>query len=96
MSELRAPDPTLTTLDRRLVLVEPGAPHVAHRMSDEAGCGRLSDIDWNERASEARWFAVPCRDCFPDAAAPGHRRETCSVDGEYEFEDDRLAWQTPS
>ena len=87
MSELRAPDPILDAHAKRMVLVEDVKPPVAHLMSTDEGCGRVSDIDWNERASEARWFAVPCRECFPDAPPPGCRERNGHVG------DPGLAWQ---
>lgn len=81
MSELRAPDPTLTALggDRFVKIEFDSSPPVAHRWEDgpappgeyPLGCG--SPGDWLPQmvATVARWFAVPCRACFPDAVAPG-------------------------
>jgi hypothetical protein len=80
MAELRAPDPTLTALTvNQLVAVWPTDPPQAH-LIDAIGyevCGAadaeddppepmLMDSDW------AAWFAVPCRECFPDAPPLGH------------------------
>ena len=69
MSELRAPDPTLDALDADVNLYMSGwdaRPLVAHLPR----CPSM-DFAWMEEARDARWFAVPCRDCFPDAAPPG-------------------------
>ena len=84
MSELRAPDPTLTALaatdagDTDLMLAhydEEGVP-VAHLVQRDAWvvvCGVSEDVATHWSVAEyARWFAVPCRECFPDAPEPGH------------------------
>jgi len=81
MSELRAPDPTLTALPfREIVVVDDSAEPapIAHRLDDndpfggtlceEPGCAGADPCLFTEHA---RWFAVPCRECFPDAPPPG-------------------------
>ena len=68
MSELRAPDPTLTAYDGRDVTVydfHADTP-VAHRRDLPHGRRGVQVRTWH-----ARWFAVPCRECFPDAPPPG-------------------------
>ena len=70
MSELRAPDPTIDALDADVNLYMGGwdaRPLVAHL----PGCLSM-DLAWMEEARDARWIAVPCRECFPDAPPPGH------------------------
>ena len=104
MSELRAPDPTLDAMGPDAVYVtEPkGSLSVAHRIARLCGIDPVSGDYQN--ACDARWFAVPCRQCFPDAPPPGkapcpmggyrdrfHDPATC--DG---IEDPHLAWQVPS
>jgi hypothetical protein len=72
MAELRAPDPTLTASDQLVVwLTEgPGLLSVAHR---HRGCSEIREAIRPPVSSTeyARWFAVPCRACFPDAPPPG-------------------------
>lgn len=73
MSELRAPDPTLANYEWD-VLIEDARPPIAHRL-DGNGCGaewRHSDLDV-QGSDRARWIAVPCRECFPNAPPLGHR-----------------------
>ena len=92
MSELRAPDPTLDALPRGFVVEfitadVHGEPAEAHRMDSQHASGPLIP------ANDARWFAVPCRECFPDAGLPGNRCDTPShvrCDG---YRDPYLAWQ---
>ena len=93
MSELRAPDPTLDALDADVNLYMGGwdaRPLVAHL----PGCLSM-DLAWMEEAQDARWFAVPCRECFPDAPPPGH--SLCSPDtcggARGEHMDPHLTWQ---
>ena len=71
MSELRAPDPTLTALDQRwdVVSIEEGLPPTAHR--DAVALLEPPDVFSRQPARDARWFAVPCREFFPDAPPPG-------------------------
>jgi len=67
---LRAPDPTLTAYDGRDVTVydfHADTP-VAHRRDLPHGRRGVQVWTWH-----ARWFAVPCWDCFPDAPPPGQR-----------------------
>lgn len=70
MSELRAPDPTLTAHvdgDVFVQATEPGGEvATAHRRLHSTFVGELLP------SSFARWFAVPCRTCWPDAPEPGH------------------------
>jgi len=96
MSELRAPDPTLTAwqgdqFSRRTVEVVKGEPPVAHCGKDSVCVlhGKLGSLMGADRA---RWFAVPCRECFPDAPPPGHKASCppgCQVPPGFR----PLAWQ---
>ena len=74
MSELRAPDPTLTAL--------PPEDSVYVSILDRAhltrDCRGADGIGVMISAYHARWFAVPCRSCFPDAPPPGW--QTCGHD----------------
>jgi hypothetical protein len=78
MSELRAPDPTLTAVDEAVVVAIGGEPPVAHRFDDDDPfSGLRCDAPYGGDAHclasrDARWFALPCRECFPDAPPPGH------------------------
>jgi len=90
MSETRAPDPTLTAYDGRDVTVydfDADTP-VAHRRDLPHGRRGVQVWTWH-----ARWFAVPCRECFPDAPAPGHAVANNPFGGPFELPDDGLAWQ---
>ena len=75
MSELRAPDPTLDALGEP-VGVEYWSPDpgVAHRLPDGPG-GSMSACGYRGLDAMpslyAAYVAVPCRECFPDAAPPG-------------------------
>ena len=116
MSELRAPDPTLTELpahDKTGTTTDVGVtwlggpPATAHRLvlSPEGDPNELVTLwpscdhemeqdDWAQLPLEdARWFAVPCRECFPDTPPPG------KYPFSYErtvLDDANLAWQVPS
>ena len=97
-ADLRAPDPMLTALpDRTAVEVEEAPVPVAHL---SATCGYDDRYQHSlQDAEHARWFAVPCRECFPDAPEPGHEFHWIKR------QDDRLrraqrstkhlAWQVP-
>ena len=85
MSELRAPDPTLDALDADVNLYMSGwdaRPLVAHL----PGC-LSTDLAWMEEAQDARYIAVPCRECFPDAPPRGVDPLNRPNAGRY------LAWQ---
>ena len=85
MSELRAPDPTLDALDTGVNLYMGGwdaRPLVAHL----PGCLSM-DLAWMEEAQEARYIAVPYRECFPDAPPRGVDPLNRPNAGRY------LAWQ---
>ena len=89
MSGLRAPDPTLDALDADVKLYMTGwdeRPLVAHLP------GGLTDLAWMEEARDARWFAVPCPECFPDAPPPGH---VWGADRgqRHIYRDSHLSWQ---
>ena len=71
MSELRAPDPTLDALAPGYVVAFVtsniyGEPAEAHLIQSLHAFGPMIP------ANDARWFAVPCRECFPDAPPPGY------------------------
>ena len=88
MSELRAPDPTVTSLgviaDVDIELTDP--PTVHHVTSPCETRWRTVRLD----ALYARWFAVPCRTCFPLAPPPGGLLTT----GSGPAPDPYLSWQT--
>ena len=70
MENLRAPDPTLDALAPGYVVEFVtsdlyGEPAEAHRINSLHAFGPMIP------ANDARWFAVPCRECFPDAPPPG-------------------------
>ena len=69
MSELRAPDPTLTAAETDVVIAWSETPHVAHLY----GCPDSSPVLQSIPTEAACWFAVPCRECFPDAPPPGRK-----------------------
>ena len=105
MDELRAPDPTLTALPfREIVVVDDSAEPapIAHRLDDNDPFGGTlceepgyAGADPCLFTEHARWFAVPCRECFPDAPPPGH--SLCSPDtcggARGEHMDPGLTWQ---
>ena len=74
MSELRAPDPTLSA-ECPGDLVYVGLGERAHTSRD---CPGADHFGFPISSHYARWFAVPCRECFPDAPPPGH--SLCSPD----------------
>ena len=98
MSELRAPDSTLDALDEDVLVTwwaGDGPPAVAHRFAEQ-GNAVVADCGWRPTkpyplgSEDVRWFAVPCRECFPDAPEPGHHptcSDPCMVTDPY------LAWQ---
>lgn len=94
MSELRVPDPTLTALPRGFVVEfisfdSPGTPAEAHLIDSQHAWGPII------AAEDARWFAVPCRKCFPDAPEPGYPRD-CWPDCDCADDPDvYLDWQIP-
>jgi hypothetical protein len=65
VSELRAPDPTLTAHET-VVYVGPGDR--AHTSRD---CQIADGLGFPISPHHARWFAVPCHECFPEAPPPG-------------------------
>lgn len=74
MTELRAPDPTLDAL------LPTDVVYLA--LDDDGSWGSLPLVHAHRKHAggwwqavqprHARWFAVPCRECFPDAPPPGH------------------------
>ena len=94
MNKLRAPDPTLNALDDDAsVWIEDSHPRVAHTMSTNPRCVKFSQ--WHEEAQYARWFSVPCRECFPDAPPPGHCQDRSRMTGRDGVRPDPgLTWQT--
>lgn len=80
MSELRAPDPTLTALaDEQgvgydVAVADPYADGAAAHLIGSAGLTECGEPwEYTHPVHLARWFAVPCRTCFPDAPPPGMR-----------------------
>ena len=102
MSELRAPDPTLTALPfREIVVVDDSAEPapIAHRLDDNDPFGGTlceepgyAGADPCLFTEHARWFAVPCRECFPDAPPAGARQMEDRPPG-FWITDRYLAWQ---
>lgn len=103
MSELRIPDPTLRGLAPFYEVWvddhDPFSVPLAHRGHAEGGlvCREAFAGATSLFARDARWFAVPCRECFPDAPAPGKSRcpnrwcrERQQCDG---IREPHLAWQ---
>ena len=97
MSELRAPDPTLSAMSEGAsVYIHPldGFPRVAHIPAGGAtSCLSLEDCVWHEQIDDAKWFAGPCRECFPDAPEPGDPQacDACIAGGPHPRSG--LAWQ---
>jgi hypothetical protein len=112
--EARHPDPTLTACGDEYVMLQPSPDdnsyplEIAHRSSfrdladaERARCGwTFPGTETWLPARNAAWFAVPCRECFPDAPEPGTRHS-------YTFKGHKvvtpvvttdcfLAWQVPS
>ena len=97
MSELRAADPTLDALHPLSWVYfyvdadgESWGPlPEAHRRPEHAG-------SWWQAVEvrHARWFAVLCRECFPDAPKPGN--EPCAHDDCNGTRNPYLSWQVPS
>lgn len=91
--KLRAPDPTLTALPRGFVVEfisfdSPGTPAEAHLIDSQHAWGPII------AAEDARYFAVPCRECFPDGPERGHYRscsDPCIMTDVHAY----LAWQVP-
>ena len=79
MSEIRISDPTLDALDEDVLVTwwsGDGPPAVAHRFAEHgnavvANCGWRPTKPYPLGSEDVRWFAVPCRECFPDAPPPG-------------------------
>lgn len=102
MSDLRAPDPTLTVhshVDGDVILSYRGAdPPLAHRVGgfgEAPQCGSEDADHWCE-SDHARWFAIPCRECFPKAPPPGRPNRCCGSPDCHRggwFRDPNLAWQ---
>lgn len=106
MSELRAPDPTLSAFDGVVAVYDLTLPvPVAHEADDEglAVCEFVSVLDAPYRldAADAAYFTVPCRECFPHAPSPGHHWSRYVMGRQadvepYEFRSKNLAWQVPA
>ena len=106
MGELRAPDPTLTAMDEgeKVGLCSAGIdqPDIAHRVVWDFSDGAHSACPETylfrfEYPDNARWFAVPCRECFPDAPEPGREFYTLTMQDERRVTEQRrgkyLSWQ---
>lgn len=90
---LRAPDPTLDALTPTVIVCVDHSDPVprAHRSTPQGReCAGYAD---SRLAAEARWFAIPCRTCFPSAPPVGNRIVAEPPDRlDYE-PDPHLAWQ---
>lgn len=105
MSELRAPDPTLTALAEDVLVTwwdGDGPPAVAHRFTEPDNARVVTYCNHPSSAppigsEDARWFAIPCRTCFPDAGPRGYsvQDDSCGDGCGYRTwqPDDHLAWQ---
>ena len=92
MSELRAPDPTLTAHERSDVrIVWRRGRATAHTMHPGDHCDQ--PLGTYMRTEDARWFAVPCRECFPEAIERGHLPCDCLRPDHPSYPDPSLAWQ---
>lgn len=105
--ELRAPDPTLTAwcdsgehASGVVSLTITAYPNVAHKLDtslsgQQVVCGRRSSALM--ATNYARWFAVPCGECFPEAGPPGYslQDDSCGDGCGYRSwqPDEHLAWQ---
>ena len=89
-TRLRAPDPTLDAMDAKwgVVSIEDGDPPTAHEMDPGDRCDP-GDHFKREWSRYARWYAVPCHLCFPEAPPRGQR----TPGGDHPPAD--LAWQVP-
>jgi hypothetical protein len=106
VSELRAPDPTLSALNLDVIVTRwngDRGPAMAHLFIDDVDtlsglgvkleCGRKLKAPYPWGSEDARWFAVPCRECFPDAPPPGYQ----SMAGYENVSPDwHLSWQVSS
>lgn len=105
MADLRAPDPTLDAarkpdddymrphvgIEQSVRTTMPVAHLVVvhdYGLKPHAACDDWP-LHFTLSTAYARWFAVPCRDCFTDAPPPGQRTH-----GGDRPPDD-LAWQVP-
>ena len=94
VSELRAPDPTLDAMPSGAIVYLTGTngPRISHTVGGQCG----AQLHHPERASDAAYFAVPCRECFPEAPPPGQRlfefRDTKPVTWGY-VHSEHLGWQ---
>lgn len=70
MAELRAPDPTLSAHEGYVGVMYVADVPVAHR---PGGCTDKDDLHEIAHPEYARWFAVPCRECFTEAPRHGRR-----------------------
>lgn len=98
LGDWRRADPTLSALDQKwgVVSIEDGAvdgPATAHEMDPGPDCDP-ADAFRRAWARYARWFAVPCRECFPDAPEPGYLPCDCGRPDHRWWAPDGLAWQT--
>ena len=94
MSDLRAPDPTLTAMGHRAVTVV--EDHLRPLLeAHDKDCAHA----WGPRfmAASVAYQAIPCRECFPDAPPPGQRlfeaKDTRPVTWGF-VHDPHLSWQT--
>ena len=90
MSELRAPDPTLTALGANVVsltdVVGTGPLVAHHRATTDRPHPRGME---SLCARDAAYIAIPCRTCFPDAPPPGCEGTADAYIGRW-----HLSWQT--
>jgi hypothetical protein len=108
MGDLRAPDPTLDVHgDEKLFIRVWESLPVAHRRAGthlrtkcRNGNKSVKTLGDVIPAFHAKWFAVPCRTCFPDAPPPGHLFVHGPTEGSkrnpYPLPQQHLAWQVSS
>ena len=96
VSDLRAPDPTLIDLHEPVTISpdRPPWPAIACRMESPGTARTYCGVTVMKplNSAYAAWFAIPCRECFPDAPPPGHKASCpsgCQVPPGFR----PLAWQ---
>jgi hypothetical protein len=101
VSDLRAPDPTLIDLHEPVTISpdRPPWPAIACRMESPGTARTYCGVTVMKplNSAYAAWFAIPCRECFPDVPPAGYsiQDDSCGEGCGYEAwqPDPHLAWQ---